>query len=121
MQLHATIRSRLSSAFALDVSFDVPAGITIVFGASGSGKSTLLKSIAGLVMPQGGRLTVRGQTLFDADCSVALPPQKRNVGFVFQHLALFPHLTVQENLEFGLNAHPQDDTRQRLDQIGSRF
>ncbi len=121
MQLQARVRSRLSASFTLDVSLDVPSGITIVFGASGSGKSTLLKSIAGLVVPQSGRITVGTHTLFDAAQSIALPPWQRKVGFVFQHLALFPHLTVRDNLAFGLNARLDARGPEQIDRIAARF
>jgi molybdate transport system ATP-binding protein len=121
MQLQARVHARLSPSFTLDVSLDVPPGITIVFGASGSGKSTLLKSIAGLVVPEGGRITVGSHRLFDSEHSIALPPWQRNVGFVFQHLALFPHLTVRQNLVFGLLARPDRGAPGQVDQIASRF
>jgi molybdate transport system ATP-binding protein len=120
--LHAAIVSRLSPSFTIDVTIDAPPGITIVFGASGSGKSTLLKSVAGLLRPDSGTIAIGDRTLFDGARSIAVAPQKRNVGFVFQQLALFPHLTVQQNLEFGLKARPGAfRPAERVGDAASRF
>jgi molybdate transport system ATP-binding protein len=121
MLLQATIFSRLSSDFTLDVALDVPPGITIVFGASGSGKSTLLRAVAGLVTPDRGRIAIGDRPLFDSATTLSLPPQQRGVGFVFQHLALFPHLTVRQNLEFGLQAHAQGERHERVTATAARF
>ncbi|WP_309499277.1 sulfate/molybdate ABC transporter ATP-binding protein [Sulfurovum sp.] len=74
-----------------------------LFGKSGSGKTTLLRIIAGLETPQSGTIIVDGQIWFDSDKKINLPPQKRNVGFVFQDYALFPNMTVRQNLEFALH------------------
>lgn len=120
MSLHATIRTRLST-FTLDVSLDAPHGITIVFGASGSGKSTLLRAVAGLVTPDAGRISVGDRVLFDSAAGVHVPSQERHVGLVFQHLALFPHLTARANLEFGLTRLSHDERRARIGDIASRF
>ena len=80
-------------SFFLDVSIDVPPGITILFGPSGAGKSTLLDCIAGLLRPDAGRIASGGDVLFDSESDVNLPPQKRQIAYVFQSLALFPHMT----------------------------
>lgn len=74
-----------------------------LFGKSGSGKTTLLRIIAGLETPQSGTIIVDGQIWFDSDKKINLPPQKRNVGFVFQDYALFPNMTVRQNIEFALH------------------
>src|SRR6201990_1932036 len=83
---------------ALDnVDFDVPAGsLTALLGPSGSGKSTLLRAIAGLDQPDSGTITIDGRDV------TRLPPQRRGIGFVFQHYAAFKHLTVRDNVAFGL-------------------
>lgn len=91
------------SDFVLDVSFEAPPGITILFGPSGSGKSTLLDCIAGLLQPDEGRIAVGDAVLFDSASGVELPPQGRSIAYVFQSLALFPHLTVEQNVEYGLH------------------
>lgn len=121
MTLHATLRTELSDHFSLDVSLDVPPGITILFGASGSGKSTLLRSIAGLVRPQAGRIAIGDRALFDSVLGQDLPPQRRGVGVVFQNLGLFPHLTVRGNIRFGLHGRDDAGTRERVEAVARRF
>ena len=94
MSVAVDIRKRLSPRFALDVALTAPAGITILFGASGSGKTTILRAIAGLTRPDAGRIVVGDRTLVRQRAGVDVPVQQRRVGYVFQQLALFPHLTV---------------------------
>jgi molybdate transport system ATP-binding protein len=86
-------------AFRLDLSLSVSGTLALV-GPSGAGKSSVLRSVAGLARPAGGRIAVDGETWFEAG-RVDLPPERRRVGLVFQDYALFPHLTVRENVEFG--------------------
>ena len=99
--------------FQLDVEFDVPAGFTILFGASGSGKTTTLKSISGIVRPDTGRISIGDEVLFDSEQRIDLPIRARGVGYVFQDLALFPHLTALANVEFGMSRVPHADRRRR--------
>ena len=97
-----------------DVSLDVESGsLTALLGPSGSGKSTLLRIIAGLEWPDYGEILLSGQD------ATALAPQKRNVGFVFQHYAAFKHMTVSENVAFGLKVRkrPKAEIRQRVDEL----
>jgi sulfate/thiosulfate transport system ATP-binding protein len=97
-----------------DVSVEVPDGsLTALLGPSGSGKSTLLRSIAGLDEPDGGEIVIDGQV------ATGLPPQRRNVGFVFQHYAAFKHMTVRDNVGFGLRIRkrPKAEIRQRVDEL----
>jgi molybdate transport system ATP-binding protein len=91
-----------TNSFLLDVAFAVLPGVTILFGASGSGKTTTLKSIAGILRPDAGRIAVGEKALFDSERAIDLPIRRRGVGYVFQHLALFPHLSARENVEFGM-------------------
>lgn len=114
------IQKRLSEAFVLDASFAVPAGFTVLFGPSGSGKTTILRAIAGLTRPDGGRIVVGGTTLFNGD-SVDLPVQQRRAGYVFQQLALFPHLSVRDNIAYGLHAVPAAEARDRVGAIAESF
>jgi molybdate transport system ATP-binding protein len=90
-------------AFRLAAEFSAPAsGVTAVFGPSGSGKSTLLRCLAGLEPGARGRIDVAGETWLDSDRGIFVPPHLRGVGLVFQDAALFPHLSVRGNLEYGL-------------------
>ena len=94
----------------LDVALRVSPGITCVTGASGAGKSTLLATIAGLLTPDEGRISLGEQVLFDADARVSVAPERRRVALVFQSLALFPHLSGWRNVAYGL---PRSTPRSR--------
>ncbi|HEX6479006.1 MAG TPA: ATP-binding cassette domain-containing protein [Ktedonobacteraceae bacterium] len=88
--------------FRLSIDFQVPLDLTVLFGFSGAGKSLTLRSLAGLLHPERGYVSIDGQVLFDSASGINLPPQERRVGYVPQHYALFPHLTVGENILFAL-------------------
>jgi molybdate transport system ATP-binding protein len=103
--------------FTLDVSFDAPPGVTILFGASGAGKSLTLKAIAGLARPDAGRIAVGGHVLFDSERGVDVPTAARGVGYVFQHLALLPHLTALANVEFAVSNLPRRERRERATEL----
>ena len=75
-------------------------GITALFGPSGAGKTSVLNMVAGLLRPGAGRVTLGGETLFDSDAGVDLPPERRHLGYVFQDRRLFPHLRVRDNLGY---------------------
>lgn len=109
------VNKRFGDFVALDdVSLEVPAGsLTALLGPSGSGKSTLLRVIAGLEYPDTGKVSISG-----ADATTS-PPQKRGVGFVFQHYAAFKHLTVRDNVAFGLSIRkrPKKEIRERVDEL----
>ena len=123
--LAARIRKERSSpgasSFVLDVSIEVPPGITILFGASGAGKSTLLDCIAGLTLPDEGRINVGGDVLFDSVRAVHIPAPKRRIAYVFQTLALFPHLTAEENVAYGLRDLLEEERRERVGEILKAF
>lgn len=97
MSLQISIQKQLG-AFHLDVNLDAPDGITGLLGQSGSGKSVTLQCIAGILTPDAGRIVLDGQVLFDSTQHINLPPQQRNIGYLFQHYALFPHWSVRQNL-----------------------
>jgi molybdate transport system ATP-binding protein len=107
--------------FLLDVSMEVPPGITILFGPSGAGKSTLLDCIAGLARPDAGRIVAGGDVLFDSSNAIDLPAQRRQIAYVFQTLALFPHLTAEENVAYGLSHLPYQARHKRVAEILAAF
>jgi molybdate ABC transporter permease protein len=90
------------SGFALNVGFDIGPEVLGILGASGSGKSMTLRCIAGLETPSSGKIAVNGKVLFDSAQGINVPSKDRKIGFLFQNYALFPHLTVAENIAFGL-------------------
>ena len=103
--LEVRIRKRFphpEGSFHLNVHFRALAGFTILFGASGAGKTTLLDCIAGLTDPDDGRIAVGGEDIYDSQRKRNVAAWKRNIGYVHQELALFPHLTAEENISYGL-------------------
>lgn len=123
--LSARIQKRLRAnggrEFALDLQLVVPAGITILFGASGAGKTTLLDCLAGLLEPDAGQIVVNKRVLFDKAAGVSVHTRHRQVGYVFQDLALFPHLTLEDNVRYGLAKIPADEQRRRAAAILERL
>jgi molybdate transport system ATP-binding protein len=105
MELRIVLQKRFGS-FDLDMDVAISHFRTGVFGPSGSGKSTLVSMIAGLERPDSGLIQLNGETLFDG--SLDMPPDKRRIGIIFQHPHLFPHLSTQGNLLYGLNRCPAD-------------
>ncbi|BAH75236.1 ATP-binding cassette domain-containing protein [Solidesulfovibrio magneticus] len=89
--------------FHLDAAFAVSGNRAVLFGASGSGKTLTLRALAGLLRPDSGSISVDGRVFFDSAQDVFVPPRLRRIGYVFQDYALFPHLTVRQNVAFGLS------------------
>lgn len=108
IEIHKQLRD-----FVIEVNLSTAAGITVLFGRSGAGKSMTLACVAGLAVPDNGRIVVNGRTYFDSSANINLPPQQRRVGYVTQDYLLFPHLTVAQNVAFGLIKH----TRRERDAI----
>lgn len=122
--LSLQLRKRFQTSdhsFELNVDLEIPSGITILFGPSGAGKTSILDCIAGLTAPDSGRIVLRDYVLFDCVNRINVPPQKRRVGYVFQDLALFPHLTVEKNVHYGLASLPALERRKRSRQILESF
>ncbi len=107
------IQKRLKG-FVLDVSLSLGDELVAIFGPSGSGKSVTLQCIAGLLKPDSGRIVLNGRPVLDTSLGVNLPPQRRGIGYLFQDYALFPHLTVAENVAYGLHHLPKGE---RLGQV----
>ena len=115
--LQVRVRRTLVSddgGFQLDVAFALERGITILFGPSGAGKTTLLDCIAGLSDPDQGQIVSGSRVLFDSEKRINLSASERKTGYVFQDLALFPHLSVESNVAFGLADLRTEDRKQRV-------
>jgi len=121
--LIASIRKQRTGAtpFDLAVDLELPIGITILFGASGAGKTTILDCIAGLTTPDSGKIAVDGRVLFDSAQRVNVPVPQRRIGYVFQDLALFPHLTVEANVEYGLQHLSSAERHRRVHSVLEAF
>lgn len=105
MQIELAIRKTLRSerrTFTLDAGFASDSQRIVIYGSSGAGKSQLLKAIAGLSRPDAGHITLAGQPLFHHENGLDVPARERQVGYLFQDYALFPHLNVRQNIGFGL-------------------
>lgn len=120
MSLEVQIRKKLNSGTMLNVSFEVSEGNCALLGESGSGKSAVLRCIAGLETPDEGRIVLDGEVLYDSLQKINLPPQKRRIGYLFSGYALFPDMTVEENLHMALLAGGRDAMRQETIGAGSR-
>jgi molybdate transport system ATP-binding protein len=112
--LEVRLRHRTSKDFSIDVEFDAPASFTMLLGPSGGGKTTVLNCIAGLARPDSGRIAVGSRLFFDSEAHVDLPVAERRIGYVFQNLALFPHLTVEQNIQYGIIKLTDDERRARM-------
>jgi molybdate transport system ATP-binding protein len=112
--LSVRVVRRLSKSFTLDAEFEAGSGFTMLLGPSGGGKTTLLNCIAGLARPDAGRIVAHGRVLFDSSSRIDLPASRRELGYVFQDLALFPHLTVEQNVEYGIMNLPAGRRRKRM-------
>lgn len=117
--LEVALRHRFGGqGFALEASFAGPAvGVTALFGPSGCGKSTILAAVAGLLRPQAGRIALGGAVLFDGARGIAVPPERRGFGVVFQDARLFPHLSVETNLRYGERRAPPGATGPDFEEV----
>lgn len=122
MALYVDIQKRLGD-FVLRAKFETDGGVTGILGASGCGKSMTLRCIAGVARPDAGRIELDGEVLFDSEKKIDQKPQKRQVGLLFQNYALFPNMTVRQNLMAGLRAREKDRGKaaSQADEMLERF
>ncbi|MDI9480783.1 MAG: ATP-binding cassette domain-containing protein [Bacillota bacterium] len=112
--LKASVQKKLWH-FDLDVSFQVDVGqILVLWGPSGAGKTTILECLAGLCTPGSGQIRLDGHTLFSSHQNINLPSRQRGIGYLFQNYALFPHMTVEDNVRFGLQAQRISPSKQKV-------
>ena len=124
MALDVNVRRRLEQRgqpFELDVAFRTDSRRVVLFGPSGAGKSLTLRAIAGLMTPNAGRIEVNGRVLFDRAGKINLPARQRRVGYLFQDYALFPHLTVAQNVAFALHGGLRNPRRSRVPEAAQRW
>lgn len=119
-ELNVDFEKRYAGGRGVVARFDTPlsdAAITVLFGASGSGKTTILRCLAGLESPERGSIRCGGKVWFDASRRIDVRPQERSIGYLFQEYALFPHLTVRQNVLFGSRTLDRADRDQRFDRL----
>ncbi len=121
VQIRKQFRSNGVQPFVLDVSATYAPGFTVLFGPSGAGKSTLLDCIAGLQRPDSGEIRLGEKVFFDATGNHSLPPQRRELAYVFQSLALFPHLSVEQNIRYGLDKLAASEQSELAHNIAKSF
>lgn len=120
MSLIVDIEKKLGS-FILRAKFETGHGTMALLGASGCGKSVTLKCIAGIMTPDKGRIVLDGETLFDSEKHIDLTPQRRQVGYLFQQYALFPNMTVLQNIQCGIRSGSRGEKQQRASEQLRRF
>ncbi len=130
VELKKNFYDKRETVFRLGVSFSVGSGFTVLMGSSGAGKTSVLRMIAGILTPDEGSIKMDSQIYFDSANKINLSIQQRRVGFVFQDYALFPHLTAEQNISYGVKASNQslktEKAREMLalfhiEQIGGRI
>jgi molybdate transport system ATP-binding protein len=120
--LEVDVRVERVRGFSLEAKLTAAPGVTILYGPSGSGKSTTLAAICGLVTPQAGRIALGDQVWFDSARGIRCPVEKRGIAFVFQSLALFPHMSALANVEYGLpRSMAKDERRARAGEMLARM
>lgn len=115
MELFIDIKKKLPS-FTLDIKLETKKDTWGLLGESGSGKSMTLKCIAGLVKPDYGKITLNNRVLFDSDKGINIPIKDRKIGFLFQNYALFPHMTVEQNISYALNSLKKEEKQKILEE-----
>jgi molybdate transport system ATP-binding protein len=105
------------SGFSLNLSFEAPSGVTVLFGRSGSGKTSVVRAVAGLMRPEHCHVSLAGRVLSDSDRGLWTPPHERRIGYIFQEHRLFPHLTVKKNLNYGRSFAPPGARADSLDRV----
>jgi molybdate transport system ATP-binding protein len=119
-EIDVTLTHRFASGVEVAISLVrslAPGSILVLFGPSGAGKTTVLRAVAGLMRPDRGHILLDGRPWFDSEARLFVSPQGRRVGYVAQEAALFPHLTVRANVEYGLRGVPAEQRRQRVESL----
>ena len=106
MGIYFRINKKLDH-FTLDLEYEFERGVLVIQGESGAGKTTILNCISGLETPDGGRVSLDGRVVFDSAAGINIPTRQRNIGYLFQNYALFPNMTVHQNIIYGIKNKPE--------------
>ena len=118
---HARIVKQIPPRFSLDVEIPLAAGVTALYGPAGAGKTLILEILAGFARPDSGRILLDDVILFDAQSRVSVAPRRRKCGYIAQHDALFPHMTLRQNLVFPAKRFPRLERHRRVGEMIERF
>ena len=118
---HVRIARKTANGLSLDVDLPISPGVTALYGPTGAGKTLLLEAVAGFIKPDAGRILLDDAILFDAAARVDVPPRRRAIGYVFQNLALFPHMTMEGNVAFAADEWPRLERHRRVAEMVERF
>jgi molybdate transport system ATP-binding protein len=113
-QIKINLGSEQKNPFVIDVDFSSADGIAVLFGPSGAGKTSILRAVAGILNPDAGRIVLNGKVYFDSSERVCLPVERRRIGYVFQDRVLFPHLTAEQNVAYGIRAGRRHKSRKQV-------
>jgi molybdate transport system ATP-binding protein len=116
-RIRMQLGSGIGTSMTIDVQIKAMGGVMVLFGPSGAGKTSILRSIAGILTPDEGRITLGEQVFFDSAAKICLPIQERRVGYVFQNHLLFPHLTAEQNVLYGARASSRRSARERVREL----
>ncbi len=120
MGLSVALKKKIDG-FSLEVEWEIGDELAVLFGYSGAGKSMTLQAISGLLEPDAGYIALDGNVYFDSSAGINEPPQKRPFGYVFQDLALFPHMTVKDNIRYGVNGLGKGEGEEALSEMIGTF
>ena len=121
-ELKVSFKKRFASGASVEADFTLllsPPAITVLLGPSGSGKTTILRALAGLDRPEWGRIHFAGEEWMNTECGIFLPARKRRIGYLFQEYALFPHLTVRQNIAYGLGRLSRSERERQVEAVKS--
>ncbi|HML37809.1 MAG TPA: ATP-binding cassette domain-containing protein [Bacillota bacterium] len=114
--MYFKIKKRLDH-FDVDVEYEFKEGVLVIQGESGAGKTTILNCISGLLTPESGRISIGDRIVFDSEAGVNVPTRRRNIGYLFQNYALFPNMTVYQNIVYGIKNKPEYRERDKREAL----
>ncbi|HVI40567.1 MAG TPA: ATP-binding cassette domain-containing protein [Anaerovoracaceae bacterium] len=103
--------------FTVDLEYEFNKGVLVIQGESGAGKTTILNCISGLTVPEEGRIAIEGRVVFDSTAGINIPTRMRNIGYLFQNYALFPNMTIHQNIVYGIKNKPEYHEKEKREEL----